>query len=269
VLRAASREGNRDFEGATHVDALLLNPRNGFALLVEAKVLSDISCQVSFDVARNQIARTVDVMLDQNPALTRPLRNVPEETLFVVQSPKIFKDNPHARLYGWLLENYHSSPSALGRDLPHRGDLDWGSVARRIGWLTWEDCHAALPGSCRWLARESFVSAPVDVSEPPTIPAFPETLPYALDASFDKRQLELLVAEFESGAKRKIDRSLSQKLRQELLDIDPPCLKHLTVLQLAKWCDTNNPLYWDGMDVARKISKLLFGFVLDRHQLNV
>jgi len=24
--------------------------------------------------------------------------------------------------------------------------------------------------------------------------------------------------------------------------------------QLAKWCNTNNPLYWDGMDIARKIS---------------
>lgn len=67
------RVNNRDFEGATHVDALLLNPRNGFALLVEAKVLSDISYHVSFDVTWNQIARTVDVMLDSNSSLTPPL----------------------------------------------------------------------------------------------------------------------------------------------------------------------------------------------------
>jgi len=75
VLRAASRAGNRDFEGATHVDALLLNASNGFALLVEAKVLSDVSNQVSFDVARNQLARNIDVMLEQNPLLEPPLRD--------------------------------------------------------------------------------------------------------------------------------------------------------------------------------------------------
>ena len=39
--------------------------------------------------------------------------------------------------------------------------------------------------------------------------------------------------------------------------------------QLAKWCKTENPLYWDGMEVARKISQLLFGCVLDRPQLRV
>jgi hypothetical protein len=47
-----SRDGNRDFEGATHVDALLLNASNGFALLVEAKVLSDVSYQVSAEGIR-------------------------------------------------------------------------------------------------------------------------------------------------------------------------------------------------------------------------
>ena len=69
--------------------------------------------------------------------------------------------------------------------------------------------------------------------------------------------------------KREKDRSLSQKLRQELLGSDPPYVKRETVLQLSKWCNTNNPLYGDGMDVARKISQLLFGCVLDRHELNV
>jgi hypothetical protein len=271
VLRAASGNSNREFEGATHVDALLLNPRNGFALLVEAKVLSDISYQVSFDVARNQIARTLDVMLDPNPMLATPLCNRdPGETLFLFQSPAIFKANPHARLYGWLLEDYRTSPSALSRDLPHRGDFDWGSVASRIGWLTWEECEAALPGSCRWLAREAAVSAPpMEVSEPSAISAIPDNLPYTLNTLFDKQQLEPLIADFESAVKRTIDRSLSQKLRQELLESDPPRLNRQTVLQLAKWCNTNNPVYWNGMDVARKISQLLFGCVIDRHRLNV
>jgi hypothetical protein len=271
VLRVASRDGSRDFEGATHVDALLLNPRNGFAVLVEAKVLSDISCQVSFDVARNQIARTVDVMLEQNPLLAPPLCNRdPEETLFVFQSPAIFKANPHARLYGWLLENYRSSPSAIVRDLPHRGDLDWASISSRIGWLTWEDCEATLPGSCRWLAQEGAVPAvQMELSETAAIRAPLQVLPYTLNASLDKVQLKSLIADFESAAKRDVDRSLSQKIRAELLRSDQPYISLGTLRQLAKWCNTNNPVYWDGMDVARKISQLLFGCVVDRHKLGV
>jgi hypothetical protein len=271
VLRAASRSNNRDFEGATHVDALLLNPRNGFALLVEAKVLSDISCHVSFDVSRNQIARTVDVMLDANPMLTPPLcKRDPENSLFVFQSPAIFKTSPHARLYGWLLENYRLCPSSLGRDLPHRNDCDWDSVAPRIGWLTWEDCEATLPGSCRWLAGKSATSiVPAKISEASAVGVIPQATPYTLSVSFDKRELESLLGDFESSAKREKDRSLSRKLRQELLETDSASLKHPTLLQLARWCNTNNPVYWDGMEVARKISHLLFGRIIDRHELNV
>lgn len=268
VLRAASRAGNRDFEGATHADALLVNASNGFALLVEAKVLSDVSYQVSFDVARNQLARNIDVMLEQNPLLELPLRDRdPEKTLFVFQSPAMFKKNPHVRLYGWLLQDY-KNPDAIARDLPHRGGHDWTSVASRIGWLTWEDCESALPGSCKWLALEA--SAPVErnarLQRPQ--PVLAANLLYTLDTNFDKPRLENLIAEFESSAKRAIDRSLSMKLRNELLGNELPYISRSTLHQLAKWCKTNSPLYWDGMDVARKISELLFGCVVDRDKLN-
>jgi hypothetical protein len=268
VLRAASRAGNRDFEGATHVDALLLNASNGFALIVEAKVLSDVSYQVSFDVARNQLARNIDVMLEQNPLLERPLRERDtDKTLFVFQSPAMFKTNPHARLYGWLLQDY-KNPRAIARDLPHRGERDWKSVASRIGWLTWEDCEAVLPGSCKWLAMEA--SALVDQNARPQRPQpVLAALPYTLDLHFDKPRLKKLIAEFESSAKRGIDRSLAVKLRKELIDSDPPYVSRATILQLARWCKTNSPLYWDGMEVARKVSQLLFGCVVDRDALDV
>jgi hypothetical protein len=269
VLRAASRVGNRDFEGATHVDALLVNASNGFAVLVEAKVLSDISYQVSFDVARNQLARNIDVMLEQNPLLEPPLRERdPDKTLFVFQSPAMFKTNPRARLYGWLLQDY-KNPDAILRDLPHRGGRDWGAVASRIGWLTWEDCESAFPGTCKWLAID--VNAPVERNAPPprSQSAASANLPYMLDPTFDKPRLQKLIAEFESSAKRGIDRSLALKLRNELLESEPPYVSQPTVLQLAKWCQTNSPLYSDGMDVARRISQLLFGCVVDRHSLNV
>jgi hypothetical protein len=42
-----------------------------------------------------------------------------------------------------------------------------------------------------------------------------------------------------------------------------------TLLQLAKWCKTNSPLYWDGMDAACRISELLFGYVVHKDNLSV
>jgi len=156
VLDAGYRRGTdvvrKGLEGPTQVDAILLNADNGSAVLFEAKVLSDISYQVSFDAMRNQIARTIDVMLERNANLPEPLsRRRPEHTLFAMLTPEIFRQNPQSRLYGWLLDEYRSNPAALARDLPHRQSVDWSEVARRIGWLTWEDCEQVLPESCPWL----------------------------------------------------------------------------------------------------------------------
>jgi hypothetical protein len=152
VLNAAKRASNRNFEGATHVDALLLNRDNGFALMVEAKVLADTSCHTSFDCMRNQIARNIDVMLDEHPSAVEPLcSRRPERTLFALQTPEIFRDNPHSRLYGWLLNSYRNDKDALARDLAHRTGVDFPSLMRRIGWITWEDCNRVLSNCCCWL----------------------------------------------------------------------------------------------------------------------
>ena len=59
-------------EGATRADAMLLAPETGVAVIFEAKVLSDISTHVTFDLARNQLARSIDVMLEVNSALAAP-----------------------------------------------------------------------------------------------------------------------------------------------------------------------------------------------------
>jgi hypothetical protein len=80
--------------------------------------------------------------------------------------------------------------------------------------------------------------------------------PYALNENFDKGQLDNLLRSFDSAVPRQIDRSISQKLCQELLDTNPSSISRATMGQLAKWCNTNNPLYWYGMEVARKISQM-------------
>ncbi len=151
VLDAARRESARTLEGATHVDALFVNPSNGFAWLIEAKVLSDVSYSISFDNYRNQIARNLDVMLDNSsqPGTGLEARD-PERSLFALLTPGGFRDCPHSRLYGWLIREYQTDPASLRRDLPHRSDLDWDGLSKRIGWFTFDDVERVRPGTCGW-----------------------------------------------------------------------------------------------------------------------
>jgi hypothetical protein len=156
VLASARKttEAGHALEGATKVDAVLIAPKTGFAVLFEAKVLSDASCSIGFDVLRNQLARNIDVMLQRNPDLEEPLsQRCPERSCFVLLTPEIFRSHPESRLYGWLMRDYRSNPAALPRDLPHRhrAGTNLAAVSARLGWLTWEDCNKVLPSACPWL----------------------------------------------------------------------------------------------------------------------
>lgn len=152
VLDAASRESQRPLEGPTHLDAILVNKINGFSILFESKVLSDISKQVTFDITRNQLARCIDILLEESDGLNNALGSRdPEKSLFVLLTPEVFRQKPWTRLYGWLLNQYRSDVSALSRDLFHRDKEECINVVSRIGWLTFEDIRSACPKSCRWL----------------------------------------------------------------------------------------------------------------------
>lgn len=159
TLNLKSLEGKRAprtrFEGQTWVDAVLVGD-TGVAVLFEAKVLSDVSCRIHYDVTRNQIARNIDVMLEpgqeQSSVPLLQTRN-PELSHFVLLTPEIFKnDYPESRLYGWLMEKYKDDPKLLAGHLSHREEA--GTVehaSRRMGWLTFEKCNKKLPGACPWM----------------------------------------------------------------------------------------------------------------------
>ena len=69
---------------------MLLAPATGVAVIFEAKVLSDISTRVMFDLARNQLARSIDVMLEVNSAVAAPLSiRKPERTCLVLLTPAL------------------------------------------------------------------------------------------------------------------------------------------------------------------------------------
>lgn len=147
-----SDTGTKNLEGPTNADAILLNPDNGFAVIIEAKVLSDISCQITYDVMRNQIARNIDVMLESNDDLCPPLnKRDPAKTLFLLLTPKCFKDNPSSRLYGYKFYDYKKDPKSLSLDLSHRTGQNWQDISKRLGWLTWKDFNETNKNCCGWL----------------------------------------------------------------------------------------------------------------------
>lgn len=148
-LAASSR-----LEGPSKIDALLLAPDTGFAVAFEAKVLSDASTSITYDVMRNQLARIIDVTLEPATATSRSLeRRDPDRTLTMLLTPEVFRQNPETRLYGSLFHAYKQDPGLLQKHLPHR-DLDTcTSALRRFGWLTWEDINVIRPDSLPWLSE--------------------------------------------------------------------------------------------------------------------
>ena len=119
----AAAQGSR-LEGQTKADAMLLARDTGVAIIFEAKVLSDISTHVTFDVARNQLARTIDVLLEANSKLRPPLSlRKPERTFLVLLTPALMQTEragdaiSKSRLYGWLMPAYRDPamrPSLAG-----------------------------------------------------------------------------------------------------------------------------------------------------------
>jgi hypothetical protein len=149
---AIGRSQTRPVEGRTHLDALLLNLTNGFAVHFESKVLSDIDTKITFDGLRNQLARNLDCLAEAPRVSDSPLaKRNPEHSLFVLLTPELFRRHWQSRLYGHLLREYRSDAAALQRDLPHRSGAECASLSRRIGWMAFEDIAQAVPGSCTWL----------------------------------------------------------------------------------------------------------------------
>jgi hypothetical protein len=146
-------------EGPTKADAMLLAPASGVAVIFEAKVLSDVSTHVTFDLARNQLARSIDVTLEANPTLPAPLSlRKPERTFLVLLTPALTQPGPagdaisKSRLHGWLMPAYKDPHNSLLRQhLPHRDSLQLAASAERLGWASWEDCQTVVPSACPWL----------------------------------------------------------------------------------------------------------------------
>ena len=152
IRKDAITSNKTRLEGATKADAMLIPEDTNVAVLFEAKVLSDVSVQISYDAARNQLARTIDVMLDHNDRLRPPLSHRdPNLTAVVLVTPGLFKKDPTTRLYGWLMEHYRQDLNLLRQHLPHRVDTLPADLPKRLGWISWEECREVMPEACPWL----------------------------------------------------------------------------------------------------------------------
>jgi hypothetical protein len=144
-------QGRTAYEGATKVDAIFRNQMTGLSIMFESKVLSDISCDVTFDPFRNQLARNIDVMLDDADGYLTP---DPDKRLLVLLTPQVFKDRPSTRYYGLLFHQYKGNPAVLAEHLAHRDATALAQVPARIGWLSFEECQQVCSVCCPWLVSE-------------------------------------------------------------------------------------------------------------------
>jgi hypothetical protein len=119
---------------------------NGTVCFVEAKLFSDCSNDTSYDPLRNQITRVIENLICfQN-------NNVfPERTYFTLLTPRLFKDNPSSKLYGYKFFEYQNADK-LKNDFQNaaiieRNIKNWKypiDIDRRIqtltlNWITYED----------------------------------------------------------------------------------------------------------------------------------
>lgn len=116
-------------EGNSHIDIVIGNiirrtnskgedQKNGIAYkatpgggvcFVESKLNSDISYRTKTSPLRNQMIRVIENLLTFQTSSLDLTPRYPPRLHFVMMTPKMFKDNPTSRLYGFLLEKYSSS----------------------------------------------------------------------------------------------------------------------------------------------------------------
>lgn len=153
ILEDKRDKKNASFEGNTNLDVYLeLECVEGLVgVLIEAKFLSDISYQITYNPVRDQIIRNIDCGIDMKFD-----RKELDDCYFYLLTPGLFRPKEfgsrkrylldahgpdRSRLYCYKMLDY-VDPVKLKSALPHRHsnkNIDWDRIASHIGWLTFED----------------------------------------------------------------------------------------------------------------------------------
>lgn len=149
---------NASFEGNTNLDLKITGEQAAIKkhLFIEAKFLSDISYQTSYNPVRDQIIRNIDAGIDHMERLNNDAEVNYKDFYFLLLTPQIFRPKEfgtrkqsgidvfcpeRSRLYCYKMPEYKDYGNF--RDaLPHRADLkeeQWKDIADNIGWIVFED----------------------------------------------------------------------------------------------------------------------------------
>lgn len=98
---------------------------DSWVCFVEAKFYSDCSTTVSNDPLRNQIIRVIENLL-----CFQSLGKFPKKLYFTLLTPRVFKQNPLSRLYGYKMNEYTKRDSIIN-------DINISMLAKRNrnGWV--------------------------------------------------------------------------------------------------------------------------------------
>ena len=167
ILEKKSMQEDASFEGNTNLDVSIKGKFNNEAIIIfiEAKFLSDISYQITYNPVRDQIIRNIDAGIDYIDEHKLEFKNF----YFLLLTPKVFRNplfgekkesslnifRPElSRLYSYKMEEY-KKPENLKCALPHRleyklknkqrhiNESEWNHIANNIGWITFEDIIAS------------------------------------------------------------------------------------------------------------------------------
>ena len=104
-------------------------------IFIEVKYLSDISYKTTFDFARNQIIRNIDVLLENS-------KN--KSPYFILLTPSIFKYDKyakHSKLYSYKMEEY-TDPTKAIENMNRDSGLSIKKISKvkgKIFWATFEE----------------------------------------------------------------------------------------------------------------------------------
>ena len=163
----------RENEGKTHADLILGHVRgrdetdsgiefakpgsgDSWVAIIEAKLLSDISCHVTHDPLRNQLLRVIENALTFQDSS----REMPDTAHVVLLTPELFVQHPRTRFYGCKFQEYRPDPSrvkvqAIQKDLR---SVQLARSATRPDWQYPDDIEQRLNAlKLHWVTFESLV----------------------------------------------------------------------------------------------------------------
>jgi hypothetical protein len=131
--QAPQHRENQPLEGKTHADAFIRTDK--LLIFFEIKFTSDISYDTTFNPIRNQLARLVDVGLEEN-------KKTGKEVLVILSAPKRFFEE-RSRLYYYKIKEYED-PDHILHDLPWRNISEIKDNLLKVAWIPLESLIGEL-----------------------------------------------------------------------------------------------------------------------------